>query len=138
MSVRRWGAERALAIDINAIAKLYCDGAMLVGDSAGMLNIMKLAGIHTAMKSGMMAAETIIDGIKAADFSAQYRELKRSGAHVIVLFCQASDAGPSGGERRWPRGTVRAAIARRTAQRGMARYGTARSSAQRSRPPLIS
>ena len=67
----RYGAKCVPAGGINAIPKLYCDGAMLVGDSAGMLNIMKLAGIHTAMKSGMMAAETIIDGIKAADFSAK-------------------------------------------------------------------
>ena len=67
----RYGAKCVPAGGLNAMPKLYCDGAMLVGDSAGMLNIMKLAGIHTAMKSGMMAAETIIDGIKAADFSAK-------------------------------------------------------------------
>jgi electron-transferring-flavoprotein dehydrogenase len=67
----RYGAKCVPAGGLRAIPKLYCDGAMLVGDSAGMLNIMKLAGIHTAMKSGMMAADTIIDGLKAADFSAK-------------------------------------------------------------------
>jgi electron-transferring-flavoprotein dehydrogenase len=67
----RYGAKCVPAGGLNAIPKLYCNGAMLVGDSAGMLNIMKLAGIHTAMKTGMMAAETIIDGIKAADFSTK-------------------------------------------------------------------
>jgi electron-transferring-flavoprotein dehydrogenase len=67
----RYGAKCVPAGGLSAIPKLYCDGAMLVGDSAGMLNIMKLAGIHTAMKSGMMAADTIIDGLKAADFSAK-------------------------------------------------------------------
>ena len=67
----RYGAKCVPAGGLRAIPKLYCNGAMLVGDSAGMLNIMKLAGIHTAMKSGMMAAETIIDGIKAADFSSK-------------------------------------------------------------------
>ena len=65
----RYGAKCVPSGGLNAIPKLYCDGAMLVGDSAGMLNIMKLAGVHTAIKSGMLAAETILDGMVKQDFS---------------------------------------------------------------------
>jgi electron-transferring-flavoprotein dehydrogenase len=49
--------------------KLYVNGALLVGDSGGFLNIFKLSGIHMAIKSGMMAAETIIDALVADDYS---------------------------------------------------------------------
>ena len=37
--------------------RLAVDGAMFLGDAAGFLNVPKIKGIHTAMKSGMLAAE---------------------------------------------------------------------------------
>jgi electron-transferring-flavoprotein dehydrogenase len=46
-----------------ALPRLFVDGALLVGDSAGFLNVPYLKGIHYAMKSGMVAAETIYDGL---------------------------------------------------------------------------
>ncbi len=39
----------------------YGDGFLIVGDSAGMLNSQRLKGIHLGMKSGMLAAETILE-----------------------------------------------------------------------------
>ena len=48
---------------------LYHDGLMLCGDSAGFLNPAKLKGIHLAIKSGIMAAETIFKALKEDDFS---------------------------------------------------------------------
>jgi len=48
----------------------YADGVLLVGDSAGMLNPLKLKGIHLAMKSGMLAAETAYEAIVAQDAGA--------------------------------------------------------------------
>jgi len=53
-----------------AIPKLYHDGLLLCGDSAGLLNPQKLKGIHLAIKSGIMAAETIVECLKKNDFSA--------------------------------------------------------------------
>ena len=53
-----------------SMPKLYHDGLMLCGDSAGFLNPARLKGVHLAIKSGMMAAETIIDALKAGDFSS--------------------------------------------------------------------
>ena len=67
----RYGARCVPAGGLYGQPKLYMNGAMLVGDSAGMLNIMKLAGIHQAIKSGMMAADTIVDGLKEKDFSSK-------------------------------------------------------------------
>lgn len=53
-----------------SMPKLYGDGFMVCGDSASMVDVQKLKGIHLAMKSGMLAAETIVDGLhKGGDFS---------------------------------------------------------------------
>src|SRR2546423_2949266 len=46
------------------------DGWMILGDSAGFLNSQRLKGIHLAIKSGMLAAETAFDALKKDDFSA--------------------------------------------------------------------
>ncbi|MBS1106134.1 MAG: electron transfer flavoprotein-ubiquinone oxidoreductase [Deltaproteobacteria bacterium] len=66
----RYGAKALPVSGIYAQPKLYCDGALLVGDAASMCNAFRLSGIHLAMKSGMLAAETIIDALAADDFSA--------------------------------------------------------------------
>ncbi len=53
-----------------SMPKLYGNGFMVCGDSASMVDVQKLKGIHLAMKSGMNAAETVIDGLLAnSDFS---------------------------------------------------------------------
>jgi len=66
----RYGAKALPVSGLYAQPKLYCDGAMLVGDSASMCNAFKLTGVHLAMKTGMLAAETIVDALAADDFSA--------------------------------------------------------------------
>ncbi len=48
--------------------KFYGDGFLIIGDSASFLNSQKLKGIHMAMKSGMLAAETIFDALLADKF----------------------------------------------------------------------
>ncbi len=45
------------------------NGGLLVGDSAGYMNTMRLKGIHLAIKSGMLAAETIFEGLVKDDLS---------------------------------------------------------------------
>lgn len=53
-----------------AIPQMYADGVLVVGDSCGLLNAMRLKGIHLAIKSGMLAAETIVEAIEQNDYSA--------------------------------------------------------------------
>jgi electron-transferring-flavoprotein dehydrogenase len=53
-----------------AIPPVTGDGWMLLGDSAGFLNSQRLKGIHLAIKSGMLAAETAFDAMLKNDFSA--------------------------------------------------------------------
>ncbi len=54
-----------------AMPKLSADGVLLCGDSAGFLNGARLKGIHLAIHSGMMAAETLFECMLAKDFSVQ-------------------------------------------------------------------
>lgn len=44
-----------------SIPKLSFPGGLLVGCSAGFVNVLKIKGTHNAMKSGILAAESIIE-----------------------------------------------------------------------------
>ncbi len=54
-----------------AMPKLAADGLLLCGDTGGFLNGARLKGIHLAIKSGMLAAETLFDCLLADDFSSE-------------------------------------------------------------------
>ncbi len=58
-----------------SLPRLYGDGFVLVGDSAGFLDSQKLKGVHYAMKSGMLCAEAIVEAVETKDFSSS--RLKR-------------------------------------------------------------
>ena len=66
----RYGAKALPLGGLYAQPKMYVDGAVLVGDSAGFCNATKLSGVHLAMKSGMLAAETIVDALAKDDFTS--------------------------------------------------------------------
>ena len=53
-----------------AIPPVAGNGWMILGDSAGFLNSQRLKGIHLAIKSGMLAAETAFEALTKDDFSA--------------------------------------------------------------------
>ena len=71
----RYGAKTIAAGGPHAMPQIYSNGVLLVGDCAGFLNSQRLKGIHTAIKSGMLAAEAIFEALLANDFSA--RQLAR-------------------------------------------------------------
>ena len=53
-----------------AVPPVAGDGWMILGDSAGLVNSQRLKGIHLAIKSGMLAAETAFEALKKADSSS--------------------------------------------------------------------
>ena len=67
----RYGAKTIAAGGFYAIPQFHGDGFLLVGDSAGFLNSQRLKGIHTAIKSGMLAAQAIFDALLAEDYSKE-------------------------------------------------------------------
>ncbi len=58
-----YGARAIAKGGFNSLPKMTFPGGLLVGCNAGTLNFAKIKGNHTAMKSGMIAAETIFDAI---------------------------------------------------------------------------
>ncbi len=58
-----YGARAISEGGFQSLPKLSFPGGVLVGDTAGFLNNAKIKGIHTAMKSGMTAAEAVYDAL---------------------------------------------------------------------------
>src|SRR5499433_578351 len=67
----RYGAKTIAAGGYFSVPRMYADGVLLAGDCAGLLNPQRLKGIHSAIKSGMLAAEVIFEALKAGDYSAK-------------------------------------------------------------------
>ncbi len=106
-----------------SMPKLWGDGFLLCGDSGGFLNGQRLKGIHLAMKSGMLAADTIFEALKesgdgeitAAQLARYEQLIERSWVkremYGVRNFHQAFDKG------LWA-GMANAALSTLTAGRG--------------------
>ena len=77
-----YGARAINEGGFQSIPKLTFPGGLLIGCTAGLLNVPKIKGSHTAMKSGMLAAETVFDVVtgdgEATDTSAYETAIKAS------------------------------------------------------------
>jgi electron-transferring-flavoprotein dehydrogenase len=69
-----WGAKALPAGGYWAMPKLSMPGAVLVGDAGGMVNLASLKGVHYAIKSGMLAAESIYAALKRGESSFESYE----------------------------------------------------------------
>ncbi len=68
----RYGAKSLPEGGWYSMPRPYFAGGLLIGDSAGLLNSQRLKGIHIAMMSGILAAETIYDALGAGETSATH------------------------------------------------------------------
>ena len=76
-----YGARALTEGGFQSIPKLTFPGGVLIGCAAGMMNVPKIKGSHTAMKSGMVAAEAIAEaltGERPAEVVAYPERLKES------------------------------------------------------------
>jgi electron-transferring-flavoprotein dehydrogenase len=64
-----YGARALVEGGFQSLPKLTFPGGLLIGDTAGFLNVPKIKSTHTAMKSGMLAAEAIAEG--TIDFGSE-------------------------------------------------------------------
>ncbi|HBS16467.1 MAG TPA: electron transfer flavoprotein-ubiquinone oxidoreductase, partial [Halomonas sp.] len=62
-----YGARAIAKGGFNCLPKMTFPGGLLIGCDAGTLNFAKIKGLHTAMKSGMVAAESVFEAIKGGD-----------------------------------------------------------------------
>ena len=66
----RYGAKALPEGGWNTIPRPYTDGALIAGDAGSFLNSMRLKGIHLAMRTGMLAAESAFEAIRGGDTSS--------------------------------------------------------------------
>ncbi|WP_439862292.1 electron transfer flavoprotein-ubiquinone oxidoreductase [Pseudomonas sp. MBLB4136] len=62
-----YGARAIAKGGFNALPKMTFPGGLLIGCNAGTLNFAKIKGTHTAMKSGMLAAEVVFEALRQGD-----------------------------------------------------------------------
>ncbi|OLO05686.1 electron transfer flavoprotein-ubiquinone oxidoreductase [Salinicola socius] len=77
-----YGARAITKGGANCLPRMTMPGGLLLGCDAGTLNFAKIKGIHTAMKSGLIAAETVFAAIAAGD----------AGGKELTDFTQAWEA----------------------------------------------
>jgi electron-transferring-flavoprotein dehydrogenase len=58
-----YGARALSEGGFQSLPKLTFPGGMLIGDAAGTVNVPKIKGTHTAMKTGMVAAEAVAEAL---------------------------------------------------------------------------
>ncbi len=66
-----YGARAVNKGGMQSVPKLSFPGGLLAGCDAGFLNGAKIKGNHTAMKTGMLAAETIFEALQASDVAGK-------------------------------------------------------------------
>ena len=122
----RYGAKALPEGGWRAVPRCHMPGALIAGDAAGLLNSMRLKGIHLAMRSGICAAEAAFEAVRAGDPSdgrlARYGSLIETGAvraelhpvrNVHQSFRRGLAAGLAGSaaawmtKGRWPRDPMR-------------------------------
>ena len=84
-----YGARSITKGGLSSLPKMSMPGALLVGCDAGTLNFAKIKGTHTAMKSGMVAAETLMpelekEGAAGKDLVAYGRNFRASWAYSDI------------------------------------------------------
>ncbi len=62
-----YGARAITKGGFNSLPRMYFPGGLLIGCDAGTLNSVKIKGNHTAMKSGMLAAEAVVEALAQGD-----------------------------------------------------------------------
>jgi electron-transferring-flavoprotein dehydrogenase len=80
----RYGAKALPEGGWHTIPRAYAGGVLVAGDAGGFMNSMRLKGVHLAMRTGMLAAESAFEAVRANDTSAarlrSYEERINGGA----------------------------------------------------------
>ena len=89
-----YGARALIEGGLQSLPQMHMPGALLIGCDAGTLNMPKIKGSHTAMKSGMIAADVINNHIKNnVELSSYEAEFKNSW--IYEELSQARNVKPS-------------------------------------------
>ena len=73
-----YGARAVIKGGLYSLPRLIMPGGLLVGDDAGFLNNLKQKGSHTAMKSGMLAADSVYKAVKEDNIGSELTDYPKS------------------------------------------------------------
>jgi electron-transferring-flavoprotein dehydrogenase len=73
-----YGARAITEGGLQSVPKLFFPGGVLIGCSAGFVNVPRIKGTHNAMKTGMIAAESAFEAIKAGRSGDEIGEYQRA------------------------------------------------------------
>ncbi len=98
------GARTIVEGGAQSLPRVEMPGALLIGDAAGLLNLPKIKGTHQALRSGMLAAEHIVDNPRGEGFDAALRASK-----IVAELHKVRNIRPGFNNGLW-RGLLTAAI----------------------------
>ena len=89
-----YGARALIKGGFQSLPKMNFPGGLLIGDNAGTLNFPRIKGTHTAMKSGILAAETIFDSFQNKDSSLEGYEERFTSSWINSELHKARNWNP--------------------------------------------
>ena len=89
-----YGARALIKGGLQSRPKMNFPGGLLIGDNAGTLNFPRIKGTHTAMKSGMIAAETIFSSIQSSKSDLKEYEEKFTSSWINSELYKARNWNP--------------------------------------------
>ncbi|RPE79586.1 electron transfer flavoprotein-ubiquinone oxidoreductase [Vulcaniibacterium tengchongense] len=89
-SILSAGARAIVTGGWQSLPKVEMPGALLIGDTAGLLNVPKIKGTHQAIRSGMLAAEHLV----ASQLSPQGWDAKLRGSEVMAELRKVRNVKP--------------------------------------------
>ncbi len=92
-----------------SLPRVEMPGAVLIGDSAGLLNVPKIKGTHQALKSGMLAAQHLAESLSSDGFDQRLR-----ASDIVAELKTVRNIRPGFNKGLW-RGMATAAIETATA-----------------------
>ncbi len=95
-----YGARALNEGGFQSIPKLSFPGGLIIGDSAGFLNVAKIKGTHTAMKSGMIAAECVYEQLEKTEIAMFNEKMQQSW--VVAELKKVRNIRPAFRYGLWP------------------------------------
>jgi|TARA_B100001179_G_scaffold66876_1_gene46776 electron-transferring-flavoprotein dehydrogenase len=89
-----YGARALIKGGLQSRPKMNFPGGLLIGDNAGTLNFPRIKGTHTAMKSGMIAAETIFNSIQSSKVDLEEYEERFTSSWINSELYKARNWNP--------------------------------------------
>jgi len=95
-SILSAGARAIVTGGWQSLPRVEMPGALLIGDTAGLLNVPKIKGTHQAIRSGMLAAEHLAQSLDSTGFDARLR-----GSEVMRELRQVRNIKPGFKKGLW-------------------------------------